>query len=69
VVAVENASLPGSRRWATTLGNLPRLAGEAFSGPVVLLLGETVAAAAADPDRVRTEFLEAAEAHLLRAAV
>jgi uroporphyrin-III C-methyltransferase len=69
VVAVENASLPGSRRWVTTLGDLPRLADEAFAGPVVLILGETVAAVAADPDRVRTEFLEAAEAHLLRAAM
>ncbi len=48
---------------------LPRLADEAFSGPVVLLLGEALRAAAADPDRVRTEFLQAAEAHLLRAAV
>jgi uroporphyrin-III C-methyltransferase len=69
VVAVENASLPGSRCWVTTLGELPRLADEVFAGPVVLLLGEALAAAAADPDRVRTEFLEAAEAHLLRAAV
>jgi uroporphyrin-III C-methyltransferase len=69
VVAVENASLPDSRRWTTTLGALPRLADEAFSGPVVLLLGEALRAAAADPDRVRTEFLEAAEAHLLRAAM
>jgi uroporphyrin-III C-methyltransferase len=69
VVAVENASLPGSRRWTTTLGELPRLAGEAFAGPVVLLLGEALAAAAADPARVRSAFLETAEAHLLRAAV
>jgi uroporphyrin-III C-methyltransferase len=69
VVAVENASLPGSRRWTTTLGGLPGLAEQAFSGPVVLLFGETLRAAAADPDRVRTEFLEAAEAHLLRAAM
>jgi uroporphyrin-III C-methyltransferase len=69
VVAVENASLPSSRCWVTTLGELPRLADEAFAGPVVLLLGEALAAAAADPDRVRTEFLEAAEAHLLRVAV
>jgi len=69
VIAVENASLPGSRRWATTLGELPRLADAAFSGPVVLLLGATLAAAAADPRRARTQFLEAAETHLLRAAV
>jgi uroporphyrin-III C-methyltransferase len=69
VVAVENASLPGSRSWSTTLGELPRLAEQAFGGPVVLLLGEALAAAAADPARVRTAFLETAEAHLLRAAV
>jgi uroporphyrin-III C-methyltransferase len=68
VVAVENASLPGSRRWTTTLGELPRLADEAFAGPVVLLLGEALAAAAS-PEGVRTAFLAAAEAHLLRAAV
>lgn len=43
VVAVENASLPGARRWVTTLGGLPRLAAEAFTGPVVLLLGEVFA--------------------------
>jgi uroporphyrin-III C-methyltransferase len=69
VVAVENASLPGARRWTTTLGELTRLADEAFAGPVVLLLGEALAAAPADSDRVRTAFLETAEAHLLRAAV
>jgi uroporphyrin-III C-methyltransferase len=68
VVAVENASLPGSRRWTTTLGELPRLADEAFAGPVVLLLGRALAAAAS-PERVRTAFLAAAEAHLLRTAV
>jgi len=68
VVAVENASLPGSRRWTTTLGDLPRLADEAFSGPIVLLLGEALAAAA-DPARARAAFLKTAEAHLLRVAV
>ena len=61
---------PGRRRWVTTLGDLPCLAKEEFSGPVVLLLGEALAAAAAHPDRVRNDFLDAAEAHLLlRAAV
>jgi uroporphyrin-III C-methyltransferase len=40
VVAVENASLPEGRRWYTTLAQLPRLAEESFTGPVVLLLGE-----------------------------
>jgi uroporphyrin-III C-methyltransferase len=43
VVAVESASLPGSRRWRTTLGALPKLAEENFSGPVLLLLGEVFA--------------------------
>ncbi len=61
VVAVENASLSGARRWVTTLGGLPRLAEEAFTGPVVLLLGEVFAhvEAASAP----------AAAPLLRAAV
>ncbi len=45
VVAVENASLPGSRHWLTTLAELPRLAAVAFAGPVVLLFGEVFAAA------------------------
>jgi uroporphyrin-III C-methyltransferase len=65
VVAVENASLPGSRRWVTTLGELPRLAEESFAGPVMLLLGEVFAAAAA----AGTELPEAAAARPLRAAV
>jgi uroporphyrin-III C-methyltransferase len=65
VVAVENASLPGSRRWFSTLGELPRLAEEAFQGPVIVLLGE-VFAAAADRAVERDEFLRAAEAYLLR---
>ena len=71
VVAVENASLPGSRRWVTTLADLPALADEAFEGPVMLLFGEVfaTAAAAADADRVRARFLETAQAHLLRVAV
>ncbi len=58
VAVVENASLPESRRWLTTLGALPRLADEAFHGPVLLLLGEVFAGAGR----------EAAEADLLRAA-
>jgi uroporphyrin-III C-methyltransferase len=63
VVAVENASLPGSRRWATTLGELPGLAQETFAGPVILLFGEVFADAAA------TKLPEAAHIRLLRAAV
>jgi uroporphyrin-III C-methyltransferase len=43
VVAVESASLPGSRRWYTTLGNLPNLAEAELTGPVLLLLGEVFA--------------------------
>jgi len=58
VVAVENASLPESRRWSTTLGALPGLADEGFRGPVLLLLGEVLAGAGR----------EAAEADVLRAA-
>jgi uroporphyrin-III C-methyltransferase len=65
VVAVENASAPGSRRWFTTLGALPRLAGEAFRGPVLLLLGEVFAAAGRG--EAHAELLRAAEAYLLRA--
>jgi uroporphyrin-III C-methyltransferase len=43
VIAVENASLPGSRAIATTLGELPLLAERQFTGPVMLLLGECFA--------------------------
>ncbi len=58
VVVVENASLPESRRWLTTLGALPGLADETFRGPVLLLLGEVFAGTGR----------AAAEADLLRAA-
>jgi len=58
VAVVENASLPESRRWLTTLGALPGLADETFRGPVLLLLGEVFAGTGQ----------EAAEADLLRAA-
>ena len=47
VVAVENASLPGMRAIATTLGDLPRLAEQAFGGPVLLLFGAQFARPAA----------------------
>jgi uroporphyrin-III C-methyltransferase len=63
VVAVENASLPGSRRWATTLGGLPRLAAEVLDGPVILLFGEVFACAAGNAE------LAADPSPLLRAAV
>jgi uroporphyrin-III C-methyltransferase len=66
VVAVENASLPGSRRWFTTLGALPRLAEKAFRGPVVLLLGE-VFADAARREPAYADLLRRVAAHLLRA--
>jgi uroporphyrin-III C-methyltransferase len=45
VIAVENASLPDSRRWHTTLGDLLQLAEAEFTGPVVLLLGDVFAEA------------------------
>ncbi len=69
VVAVENASLPGSRRWVTTLGELPRLAGEAFDGPVVLLLGEVFADAAALPAPAAPPLPERVAPQLRRAAM
>lgn len=37
---VENASLPGSREIATTLGDLRAGLGETFTGPAMLLFGE-----------------------------
>jgi len=61
VVAVENASLPRSRRWCTTLAALPKLAEEAFSGPVVLLLGEVFAEAAGSDRSVGSPATLAAE--------
>jgi uroporphyrin-III C-methyltransferase len=39
-VLVENASLPGERRIATTLGALRRGAPARFAGPVLLAIGE-----------------------------
>jgi siroheme synthase len=54
VAVVENASRPGSRRWLTTLGALPALAGEAFRGPVLLLLGAVFADAAAQDEILRS---------------
>jgi uroporphyrin-III C-methyltransferase len=39
-MVVENASLPGSREVATTLGELRRGLGETFPGPALLLFGE-----------------------------
>jgi uroporphyrin-III C-methyltransferase len=64
VVAVENASLPDSRRWFTTLGALPGLHDHAFRGPVVLLFGEVFADAAAREEGF-TAFLRTAATHLL----
>lgn len=63
VVAIENASLPGARRWYTTLAGLPRLADESFSGPVMLLIGEVFADAL-----VREQFLAASRTYLLQSA-
>jgi uroporphyrin-III C-methyltransferase len=67
VVAVENASLPGSRTIATSLGGLSALAAEAFTGPVILLLGE-IFAAGAEADHVRRNFLAASAAYLFETA-
>lgn len=39
-MVVENASLPGSREVATTLGELRHGLGETFAGPALLLFGE-----------------------------
>jgi hypothetical protein len=47
---------------------LPALAAESFDGPVMLLVGEVFAAAAALP-AVEAEVLAAAHARRLRAAV
>lgn len=66
VVAVENASLPDSRRWFTTLGALPGLHDQAFRGPVVLLFGEVFADAAAR-EAGFAAFLRTAATHLLGA--
>jgi uroporphyrin-III C-methyltransferase len=61
VVAVENASLPGSRAIATTLGELPLLAEQQFTGPVMLLLGECFAQlAAAEAQSAAAELKQAA---------
>lgn len=65
VVVVENASLPESRRWFTTLGALPGRDGDAFHGPVLLLLGEVFAEAG--QEAAQAELLQAAEAYLRRA--
>jgi uroporphyrin-III C-methyltransferase len=66
VVVVENASLPESRRWLTTLGALPGCADEAFRGPVLLLLG-AVFANAAGQEEAHADLLRAAAAYLRRA--
>ena len=39
IAVVENASLPESRIIFSTLGALPRLAGQSMSGPAVIFLG------------------------------
>jgi uroporphyrin-III C-methyltransferase / precorrin-2 dehydrogenase / sirohydrochlorin ferrochelatase len=39
VAVVENASLPESRIIFSTLGALPRVAGQSLSGPAVIFLG------------------------------
>jgi len=44
VVIVENASLPGERRLALTLAELPDIAAHAISGPALIMLGKVFAA-------------------------
>jgi uroporphyrin-III C-methyltransferase/precorrin-2 dehydrogenase/sirohydrochlorin ferrochelatase len=46
---VESASLPGRRILHGTLADLPELARRAGSGPTVVLLGEVLKAALAEP--------------------
>lgn len=44
VVIVENASLPGERRFALSLSDLPHVAGLGIKGPALIMLGEVFAA-------------------------
>jgi uroporphyrin-III C-methyltransferase len=66
VAVVENASLPAERTLYTTLGALPQLRVEDFSGPTLLLLGPQftgrgrIAAEAAADERCRDELKRAA---------
>ena len=68
VVAVENASLPGSRRWVTTLGELPALADGILRRPRGAARRRSVRRCGR-VSRVEAGLLEAAAAHLRRAAV
>lgn len=47
VLVAENASLPGSRRFALTLDELPQIARHGLTGPAVIMLGRVFAAALA----------------------
>ena len=46
VLIVESATLPGARRIALTLADLPRIARYGITGPVLIMLGAVFAAAA-----------------------
>lgn len=46
-LVVENASLPGTRRIALTLAELPRIAEHGLTGPTLIMLGRVFAAALA----------------------
>jgi uroporphyrin-III C-methyltransferase len=49
LVVIENASLPGRRAYAGTLGTLAQSAAQSTGGPVLILLGEVYREAAASP--------------------
>jgi uroporphyrin-III C-methyltransferase len=51
VLVIENASLPGSRRFPGQLQDLPRIAAQSAGGPVLILLGEVYAELAAEAER------------------
>ena len=47
VLVIENATLPQVRRVALTLAELPRISGDGFEGPTVIMLGAVFASALA----------------------
>ena len=56
IVVVENASLLDQRIVYTTLGQLPALVTQEFTGPTLLLVGPQFAARAAAADHAETAF-------------
>jgi uroporphyrin-III C-methyltransferase len=55
IAVVENASLPNQRIVYTTLGQLPALASQEFTGPTLLLAGPQFSARAAAADHAETK--------------